>query len=172
MDDGDESAGFKFNKWEIQGIPLRIEIGPRDIDDKKIVVVRRDISEKINLLEKNISKKFFENMMEDIQKNLFENSKKLNKDCEIFCDNIKDFEKNVKLKKKILVPWFDDEESERKIKEKYSYKTSCIPIRYNKKIFEKYDIKEKFIDKKIEKYNCFFDEKKKANCFVYFCRSY
>jgi prolyl-tRNA synthetase len=45
-DDSKESAGFKFNKWELRGIPLRIEIGPKDIENNEITIVQRDTLEK------------------------------------------------------------------------------------------------------------------------------
>lgn len=42
LDDSDQSAGWKFNQWEMKGVPLRIEIGPKDIEKNQVVVVRRD----------------------------------------------------------------------------------------------------------------------------------
>lgn len=72
----DKSPGFKFNEWELKGIPVRIEIGPKDLAKKEVVVVRRDNAKKQTIkfpsLEKEIPK-----ILEDIQKNLFEKSKKL-----------------------------------------------------------------------------------------------
>ncbi|HVL49084.1 MAG TPA: proline--tRNA ligase [Candidatus Thermoplasmatota archaeon] len=46
VDDREETAGFKYNDWEMKGVPLRVEIGPRDVDKKQAVVVRRDSGEK------------------------------------------------------------------------------------------------------------------------------
>lgn len=46
LDDGDERPGAKFYRWEMRGVPLRIEIGPRDLKDKKVTVVRRDTGER------------------------------------------------------------------------------------------------------------------------------
>ena len=147
-----------------------------------MVLVRRDTGEKeqINLDfkdKKNFDGLFcvIEDRLEKMQKDMFERGKKFVNENTFFCDNLKDFEKNVKLKKKILVPWFDCGISEKKIKEKYGVKTSCIPIEFNKKIFENYDLPDdlkNFEEKNLEKYNCFFDSEKKANCFVYFSRSH
>ena len=62
------SPGYKFNDWEMRGVPIRLEIGPRDIENNKCVLVRRDTAEKIeinlNELEDNL-----ETILEDIQKN-------------------------------------------------------------------------------------------------------
>jgi prolyl-tRNA synthetase len=64
------SAGWKFNEWEMKGVPLRIEIGPKDIKNRQAVLVRRDNSMKkvvkLVSLEKEVSKE-----LEDIQKSLF-----------------------------------------------------------------------------------------------------
>lgn len=77
IDDRDEyRPGYKFNEWELKGIPLRIEIGERDIAQKSVVVVRRDTGEKISLkisaLVKEVPK-----ILDAIHDTLFERSKKL-----------------------------------------------------------------------------------------------
>ena len=46
LDDGDNSPGWKFNEWEMKGVPLRIELGPRDIEEGKAILFRRDTLEK------------------------------------------------------------------------------------------------------------------------------
>lgn len=50
VDDGDQRPGWKFNHWELRGIPIRIEIGPKDVENKKIVAVRRDNGEKCEIM--------------------------------------------------------------------------------------------------------------------------
>ena len=77
VDDRDNlSPGFKFNEWELKGVPLRIEIGPRDIENNSVVVSRRDgekekISVPINELNDYVQKE-----LEDIQNKLLESSQK------------------------------------------------------------------------------------------------
>lgn len=56
FDNSDARPGFKFNKWEMTGVPLRIEIGPKDIEKNQVVAVRRDNNQKIMIEEKNIEK--------------------------------------------------------------------------------------------------------------------
>ena len=68
--------GFKFNEWELKGIPLRIEIGPIDLKNDEAVVVRRDNGKKEKISTEELQKKI-PSILEDIQKNLFEKSKKL-----------------------------------------------------------------------------------------------
>ena len=58
LDDRTEyTPGWKFNEWELKGIPLRIEIGPKDIQKKQVVLVRRDNSKKEFIKETSIVKK-------------------------------------------------------------------------------------------------------------------
>lgn len=88
------SSGFKFNEWEMKGIPLRIEVGPKDVDKKQVVLVRRDNGKKEVVSEKDLAKKV-EEILEDIQKSLFEKAKK-------FLDSRYDEAKTMnELKKKI-----------------------------------------------------------------------
>lgn len=70
------SVGFKFNEWELKGMPIRIEIGPKDLEKNQVVVVRRDNFKK-EFVEISDVKKFVEKSLEDIQNGLFEKSKKL-----------------------------------------------------------------------------------------------
>lgn len=77
IDDREEvSAGSKFNDWEIKGVPVRVEIGPRDIQNKKVVIVRRDSSKKTVINEKDLVK-----TISKIEKEIFSYLKeKANKD--------------------------------------------------------------------------------------------
>ena len=65
----DYSPGWKFNEWELKGIPIRIELGPRDLDKKQIVLVRRDLNEKRHVKLTNLPKEIVKTL-EDIQNNL------------------------------------------------------------------------------------------------------
>jgi len=68
------TPGWKFNEWELKGVPLRMEIGPRDIKNKQVVLVRRDTNEKINAKERDLIKKVSQ-MLDSIQKNLHKRAK-------------------------------------------------------------------------------------------------
>lgn len=72
----DETPGSKFYDWEIKGVPLRIEIGPKDIEKKQVTIVRRDNGTKIAVPEAKMQKEI-PKLLDDIQKNLLEKSKLL-----------------------------------------------------------------------------------------------
>jgi prolyl-tRNA synthetase len=77
FDDREEyNPGHKFAEWELRGIPLRIEIGPKDIANKEVVVSRRDNGKKQSVKVKDLDK-FIEKQLEEIQENLFKKAKKL-----------------------------------------------------------------------------------------------
>jgi prolyl-tRNA synthetase len=78
LDDSDYSAGFKFNHWELRGVPLRIEIGPKDVADKKITYVRRFDGKKGEIKDVNLHE--IANILGEIQKEMFEKSKKFTKE--------------------------------------------------------------------------------------------
>ena len=81
IDDRDNiSPGFKFNEWELKGVPLRIEIGPKDIEKNSVVFSRRDgVDGKNSISINEVSQKLKDNL-DDIQSNLLETSKNFRKD--------------------------------------------------------------------------------------------
>ena len=91
VDDRDNlSPGFKFNEWELKGVPLRIEIGPRDIENNSVVVSRRDgekekISVSLNELNDYVQKE-----LEDIQNKLLESSQKFRESNTVHVDSYDD----------------------------------------------------------------------------------
>ena len=88
IDDRDNiSPGFKFNEWELKGVPLRIEIGPKDIENNSVVFSRRDgVNGKSSISIDEISQKLKENL-DDIQSNLLETSKNFRKENTIHVDS-------------------------------------------------------------------------------------
>ena len=93
------SAGFKFNEWEMKGIPLRIEIGPLDVEKKSVVFVRRDTGKKEVVSLVNVNKKL-KNVLEEIQDVLLKKAERLLKDAVVKIDSLSEL-KNVVEKKKI-----------------------------------------------------------------------
>ncbi len=131
-DDRKESAGFKFNKWEIQGIPIRIEIGPRDLENGKILLVRRDILEKWEIGLDEVEQKI-EEMLEMMHNDMFEKAKKFTEERIKVCETKEDFEKNLSKGNWPLVKWCGGIDCEEKIKEKYGAKSNNIPYDQPKK---------------------------------------
>ncbi|HYA77707.1 MAG TPA: proline--tRNA ligase [Verrucomicrobiae bacterium] len=75
LDDREEyTPGWKFNQWELKGVPVRIEIGPRDLKQEQVVMVRRDIGQKAAVKEKDIPAAV-EKLLQEIQDNLFAKAK-------------------------------------------------------------------------------------------------
>ena len=76
IDDRDQyKPGYKFNEWELKGIPIRIEIGPRDVESQSVVVARRDTGEKVSMPMEGLREKL-EALLDEIQANLFNVAKK------------------------------------------------------------------------------------------------
>jgi prolyl-tRNA synthetase len=69
------TPGYKYNEWEMKGVPLRIEIGPKDLQKKQVVIVRRDDGKKSAVSEKGLAKKVNKEL-DDIQQNLWKKAKK------------------------------------------------------------------------------------------------
>ena len=71
LDERDERPGWKFAEWELRGVPLRLEIGPRDIEKAQVLIARRDTREKIGVPMDGLVVRIRE-LLEAIQKNLFD----------------------------------------------------------------------------------------------------
>ncbi len=70
----DYSAGWKFNEWELKGIPIRIEVGPKDVKSKSVTIFRRDTNKKIQVKEGQLTKEI-EKIKKEFTKNLLKNAK-------------------------------------------------------------------------------------------------
>jgi prolyl-tRNA synthetase len=120
------SPGYKFNDWELKGVPLRIEIGPKDIENQSIVIAKRYNLEKINLNLKEIEK--IPSMLDEIQAEMLKNAKK---ESEMNTVNISDYA-NFKLKIEkggfFNSPWCGKVECEDKIKEETGAEIRVIPF--------------------------------------------
>ena len=122
------SPGVKFNDCEMRGIPLRLEMGPRDIENGECILVRRDTSEKISVklenLEETISK-----LLEDIQNNMFEMCKKRMEEKTTEAHTLDEFvEKMNSNQGFIKAMWCGNAECEAKIKELTAAKSRCMPF--------------------------------------------
>ena len=129
LDDRDNySNGYKFNDWEMRGVPVRIEIGPRDIENGVCILVRRDTSEKITVKLEDL-KTELGNLLDKIQENMFNECKKRNAERTNLATNLDDFVKIINEKQGyIKAMWCGDEECENKIKEVSGAHSRCIPF--------------------------------------------
>lgn len=119
------SAGWKFNELELKGIPLRIEIGPKDIENKQVMIVRRDNSKKEAVKEKDLAKQI-PLLLEDIQKSLFDKANKFLKSHTDSAKNLKELKDKIKEKKIVKAYMQDSLEVEEQIKDKTGGATSRI----------------------------------------------
>ena len=71
LDERDERPGWKFAEWELRGVPLRLEIGPKDIEKSQVLIARRDTREKIGVPMEGLAGRIRE-LLDAVQKNLFE----------------------------------------------------------------------------------------------------
>lgn len=116
VDTRDMSPGWKFNEWEMKGVPVRIEIGPRDIENNQAVVVRRDTLEKsfVALTELNAKLPL---VLEDVQKNMLVKSRK-NRDARtVETDSLDGILSGVEGKNFVKAGWCGCRECEDKVKE-------------------------------------------------------
>ena len=128
VDDSDKSPGGKFSEQEMRGIPIRVEIGPKDIEANKCVLVRRDNGEKIEIciddLEDTVA-----NLLETIQKDMFEKAK-AHRDAHTYTATTMDELQTILDEKPGFVKamWCGEQACEDKIKELYSATSRCMPF--------------------------------------------
>ena len=135
LDDREQlTPGFKFNDWEMKGIPIRIEIGPKDIANSRVVLVRRHNQSKINLeyiqvphtshdalIEKILSE------LKNIQKEMFDAAKKILDERVVKVSEYKQFKEELDNGKMIDCSWCGNQTCEDKIKEETGADLRVIP---------------------------------------------
>jgi len=124
------SPGFKFNDWEMKGVPIRMEIGPRDIENNQVVLARRDTSEKSFINSNDIVKKASQ-MLDDIHDNLFAEASDFMKSNTVKTNSYDEFKKNIENGGFIRCGWDGTSETELKIKEETGATTRVIPFDEN-----------------------------------------
>ncbi len=124
---GDKSPGFRFAEAEVKGYPIRIEIGKRDLENKIITLVRRDTLEKINISINDDIVLVINNLLDKIQKDMYDRALKRRNSMIYSADNYTDF-KDIAAKKNgfIKVNWCGSSECELKIKDDTGLKSRCI----------------------------------------------
>ncbi len=127
IDNRDQSPGWKFNEWEMKGVPARIEIGPRDIESGTCVFVRRDTHEKKALALDTIVSTVMDEL-KDIQSNMLEKSRKFRDAHIVVCDTLDQLKKAVDGGNFVKAMWCGTAECEAKVKEFTSATTRCMPF--------------------------------------------
>jgi len=155
LDDREEySPGWKYNDWEMRGVPVRIEVGPRDLEQDKVVVVRRDSGEKFDLKREELAT-YLPRLMEDIQNDMLKKALEFREANTRSGADYEEFMKVMETERGLyLASWCGEAECEEKVKDDTKATIRCIPF-----------------DKKIEHETCLVCEKK-AEHVVYFARAY
>jgi len=120
------SPGFKFNEWEMKGVPIRLEVGPRDVNESNVILARRDTGEKKSYSINGIFSKVSE-LLKDIQNNLFQQALTFRENHTHSTDSYEEFKSLIKEKGGFIkCGWDGDHETELKIKEETKATIRCI----------------------------------------------
>jgi len=128
IDDSDRSPGWKFSDQEMRGFPMRIEIGPKDIEKDQCVLVRRDTREK-SVVRLEDAADASVKLLDTIQKDMFERARKFRDEHINEAENYEDFKKTVEEKPGFVKAyWCGDQACEDKIKEDTQATSRCMPL--------------------------------------------
>jgi len=128
------TPGWKYNHWELKGVPLRVEFGMRDMENNTCVIARRDNREKESVKIEDLPKRVKE-LCEQVQNDMFERAKKQRDENIVRLTSWDGFISALDEKKLIMTPWCNTKESEELVKKKSTAesaggaaKTLCIPF--------------------------------------------
>ena len=129
LDDRDNyTVGYKFNDWEMKGVPVRIEIGPKEIEHGEVIVTRRDTLEKMPIKIDELPEKM-EELLKDIHNSMFNACKKRKEEKTTVALNMDEFVKNINENQGFVkTMWCGSQECEDKIKELTGAPSRCIPF--------------------------------------------
>ncbi|NNC95204.1 MAG: proline--tRNA ligase [Chitinophagales bacterium] len=128
-DDDNKRPGFKFAEYEMMGVPIRLAIGPRDLENSNVEVARRDTYEKKIESRENLAQKL-NLLLEEIQDNLFNKAKKYREDHTTSVSSIDEFKEVLEKKGGFIEAFWDgSNESEEAIKTQTKADIRCIPLK-------------------------------------------
>lgn len=119
--------GEKYYEWEKKGVPVRIELGPKDLANNSCVLVRRDTGEKQSCLITDLAIKIPE-LLDDIQSSLLQKARDRRDSTNLNVDTWEDFEKGIEKGGYIFTHWCEESDCEAQIKEKTKCVTRCLPF--------------------------------------------
>ncbi len=126
-DNNNKRPGYKFADYELKGIPVRLVMGGRDLENNTIEVMRRDTLKKETISADNLVE-VIPQLLDDIQANILQKAKTY-RDTHIYkCDNYDEFKEKIKSGGFFLCPWDGTEETEAKIKEDTQATIRCVPF--------------------------------------------
>ncbi len=127
IDASDKQPGWKFNEYEMQGVPIRLEIGPKDIAADQVVLVRRDTGEKLTISLNDVESKTLE-ILSTIQDNLYMKASKRMAEKTTSVTNMQGFQEALQIESRLVkAMWCGNTSCEDLIKEKTGATSRCIP---------------------------------------------
>ena len=128
MDASEQSAGWKFAEYEMKGVPLRLEMGPKDMEKNQCVLARRDNGEKSFVSLDNIEETV-KTMLDAVQQGLFDKAKKNLEDNTYACSSLEEVKEKMASQGGFAkTMWCGDLECELKMKEEAGVSSRCIPL--------------------------------------------
>ena len=128
MDASEQSPGWKFAEYEMKGVPLRLELGPKDMEKNQCVLVRRDSGEKTFVSLDNIEETV-KNLLEEIQQSLFDRAKRNLDENTYPCSTLEEVKEKMATQGGFAkTMWCGDEACELKMKEVAGVSSRCIPL--------------------------------------------
>ena len=129
IDDSDKSPGWKFSEHEMKGVPVRVEIGPRDIKANQAVLVRRDTGDKTTVSMDNLADEV-DSLLKTIQKEMLEKAKHHREENTFIATDMDEFEKILdETPGFIKAMWCGSEECEDQIKDDTGATSRCMPFK-------------------------------------------
>jgi prolyl-tRNA synthetase len=126
--DEEHSPGWKFNEHELRGVPVRVEIGPKDIEKDQAVLVRRDIGEKEFVSRKELAERL-RALLADIQENMLRQATKFREENTRRAEIYEEFKETIEENRGfVLAPWDGSEETEQKVKEETKATVRLLPF--------------------------------------------
>lgn len=124
------TPGWKFNEWEMRGVPLRLEIGPRDVKAGQVVAVRRDTGEKVKLPSDPAAlRSAVKDLLGKIQSNLLQRARRFREENTRTASSLDEMNELMETTRGfILAPWCGRAECEREIKDKTGATIRCLPL--------------------------------------------
>ncbi len=121
--------GFKFADYELKGVPVRLVMGGRDLENNTVEVMRRDTLEKETVSFEGIEV-YVEKLLEDIQQNIYRKAKTRLEENIFECEDYEEFKERIKDWGFFLCPWDGSAETEAQIKEETQATIRCVPFGY------------------------------------------
>jgi prolyl-tRNA synthetase len=128
LDDRDERPGWKFSEWELRGVPLRLEIGPKDIEKSQVLVARRDTREKISVAMDGLTARILE-LLDDVQRTMLNRALTFRDEHTQRTTDYQEFKQMLEGRPGfILAPWCGQAECEAQIKTDTQATIRNIPL--------------------------------------------